>query len=309
MSESSVSQQRRRFLRVMGSIPLLAAAPRVALSADTPLRRVIPATGEQVPVIGMGTWGTFDIGASAPKRTQRAEVMRRFLAAGGTLIDSSPMYGSSEENIGYSLAKLGGADSFSATKVWILGRERGVEQMRESMRLWGVQRFDLMQIHNFLDWETHLVTLREWKEAGLVRYIGITTSHGRRAADMARVIRSEPAFDFVQLTYNLADRDAERTLLPLAADHGKAVIVNRPFRRRQLINAVRHAPLPGFAAEIGCETWPQLLLKFIVSHPAVTCAIPATSQPDHMSENMAACYGPLPDDKQRRELLQYFARI
>lgn len=271
--------------------------------------RTIPGTTERIPVIGMGSWGTFDIGNNDKLRRDRTTVLQHFFDQGGALVDSSPMYGSSETNIGRCLQTTGSKKLFSATKVWVLGQERGVAQMQESAKLWGVPRFDLMQIHNFVDWQTHLQTLRRWKDEGQVRYIGITTSHGRRAADMEKVIASVDALDFVQITYNLADRDAERRLLPQALDQGKAVIINRPFQRKQLINRVSRAPLPALAAEIDCVSWPQLLLKFIVSHPAVSCAIPATSRVDHMIENMAAGYGPLPDESMRQELIEYFEKI
>ncbi len=205
------------------------------------------------------------------------------------MIDSSPMYGSSEAVIGQALGQLG-ADAgplFSATKVWTPGKDHGVRQMAESERLWGVKAFDLLQIHNLLGWEGHFETLKDWKAQGRVRYIGITTSHGRKHAELARIMATEP-IDFVQLTYNLVDREAEEFLLPLAAEKGIAVIINRPFQRGALIDRWRGRPLPAWAKEISVTGWPQFLLKFVISHPAVTCAIPATTRVDHMAENMAA---------------------
>ena len=211
------------------------------------------------------------------------------------MIDSSPMYGSSEAVIGHCLEQIDDQRGlFAATKVWMIGQSLGASQMETSRRLWGVPRFDLMQIHNMLDWETHLETLKEWKAAGKIRYIGITTSHGRRHRALEQALRDD-AFDFVQFTYNVVDREAERRLLPLAAERGIAVIVNRPFRRGALFDRFADRPLPGWAAEIDCANWAQVFLKFIVSHPAVTCAIPATSQPAHMVENMGAARGALPD--------------
>lgn len=306
---------RRRFLATCGAISAIASVGP-ALAAVSPattrgphLVKRIPGTREDIPVIGMGSWGTFDIGNNEQLQADRTKVLQKFFEKGGGLIDSSPMYGSSEANIGRSLAHTGTEGLFSATKVWIRGQEEGVAQMKASEQLWGLPRFDLMQIHNFLDWEKHLETLRAWKEAGQVRYIGITTSHGRRADDMAQVIANEPDIDFVQFTYNIADREAEQRLLPLAAEHGKAVIINRAFRRKQLINTVSGTPLPEWAADIDCDNWPQFLLKFVVSHPAVTCVIPATSRVDHMTENMGACYGHLPDSKQRQKMIDYFETI
>jgi diketogulonate reductase-like aldo/keto reductase len=215
------------------------------------------------------------------------------------------MYGSSEEVIGYCLKRIADRQAlFAATKVWTLSKWLGVRQMEESERLWGQARFDLMQIHNLLDWETHLETLKEWKAGGRLRYSGITTSHGRRHGELAEIISKEP-FDFVQFTYNIADREAEKRLLPLAAERGIAVIANRPFRRGELPDRLSRHPLPSWAGEIDCGNWPQFLLKFIVSHPAVTCAIPATSRVEHMRENMGACRGRLPDAAMRKRMISH----
>ncbi|HUF77297.1 MAG TPA: aldo/keto reductase, partial [Thermoanaerobaculia bacterium] len=225
--------------------------------------------------------------------------------AGGALVDSSPMYGRSEEVIGQCLRRLPNRRGlFSATKVWTPLGWHGRRQIAASEELWSVEPFDLLQVHNLLSWEAHLETLRELKAAGGVRYLGVTTSHGRRHQEMERVIDAQP-LDFVQLTYNLLDREAEARLLPLAAERGLAVIVNRPFRRGALIDAFGRRPLPPWAGEIDCRSWPQLLLKFVVSHPTVTCAIPATSRPEHMAENMAAARGRLPDAALRQRLIRY----
>jgi diketogulonate reductase-like aldo/keto reductase len=219
------------------------------------------------------------------------------------------MYGSSQEVIGHALAQARNKSAlFAATKVWILGKGFGIRQMEDAGRLWGVPRFDLMQVHNLLDWETHLETLKAWKAEGRVRYIGVTTSHGRRHDDMAQVMQSEP-LDFVQFTYNILDREAEQRLLPLAAERGIAVIVNRPFQRGSLFGRVRGKPLPPWAAEFDCRNWAQYLLKFVVSHPAVTCAIPATSRVDHMVENMGAGLGRLPDAAMRRRMVAHFESL
>lgn len=290
-------------------LALGAGAQRPARAAWTPpdgpfLTKPIPATGEAIPAIGMGTWITFNVGEDPALRGNRAEILRTFFAAGGGMVDSSPMYGSSEAVIGWCLGRLGeeAQGLFSATKVWTPTMfSDGEAQMEESRALWGVRRFDLMQVHNLVDWEEHLERLAADKAAGRVRYIGVTTSHGSRHAEMARIMEDRP-IDFVQLTYNIADREAEARLLPLAAERGIAVVANRPFRRKALIRRFEGIPLPGWAGEIDCANWPQFLLKFIVSHPVVTCAIPATTRVDHMHENMGALHGPMPDPAMRARM-------
>jgi len=281
----------------------------VAAAAGPRLTRPLPTTGEQLPVIGMGSWITFDVGDDAAARAQRVEVLRAFFDAGGALVDCSPMYLSAQEVIGHCLARLPDTSAlFAATKVWTMTRALGIQQMEASRRLWGVERFDLMQVHNLLDWETHLPTLIEWKAQGRVRYIGVTTSHGRRRDELERIMAGQP-IDFVQFIYNMADREAEQRLLPLAAERGLAVIINRPLRRGALFEMVGNSPLPDWAGEIDCANWAQFFLKFIVSHPAVTCAIPATSRVDHMRENMGAAYGRLPDAEMRKRMVQYVESV
>ncbi|UCH76035.1 MAG: aldo/keto reductase [Rhodospirillales bacterium] len=300
---------RRTLLGALATLGLTAAGGRAGMAAVDFLKRPIPATGEMVPVIGMGSWITFDVGSDPTRRAVRAEVLRTFFGAGGTVIDSSPMYGTSEAVIGWCLGRLGGERApFAATKVWTPGRWLGQEQMRHSRDLWGVPRFDLMQVHNLVDWQTHLETLIAMKEAGEIRYIGVTTSHGRRHGELALVMQELP-IDFVQFSYNIVDRAAERRLLPLAADRGLAVIINRPFRRGALFDRFRHHPLPGWAEEFDAANWAQFFLKFIVSHPAVTCAIPATSRVDHMQENMGALTGRLPDAKMRARMARHVAEL
>ena len=307
MERSRREQSRRRFMASAGALSLTArVGPGRAWAAPGPvLEGAIPATGERVPVIGMGSWITFDVGDDTGLRDQRTEVLRAFFNAGGAVIDSSPMYGSSEAVIGYGLKRIANKDAlFSATKVWTPLQWLGVRQMKASGRLWGLDRFDLMQIHNMLDWEAHLETLIDWKADGRVRYIGMTTSHGRRHDALATVMAEQP-LDFVQFTYNIVDREAERRLLPLAAEHGLAVIVNRPFRRGALFDLFDRHPLPDWAQEFECANWAQFFLKFIVSHPAVTCAIPATGRVDHMRENMGAARGRLPDAEMRARMIRY----
>jgi diketogulonate reductase-like aldo/keto reductase len=235
--------------------------------------------------------------------------MRNFFNAGGRMIDSSPMYGSSQEVIGHGLTKLGKISQvFSADKVWISSGSEGPEQMETSRRYWNVKSFDLMQVHNVLSWEEHLPTLYDMKQAGQIRYVGITTSHGRRHRDIENIMRKHP-IDFVQVTYNIRDREVEQRILPLAQDRGIAVIANRPFQQSALIDWAKRYPLPAWAAEIDCANWAQFLLKFIVSHPAVTCAIPATSRVDHVLENMDAATGRLPDEAIRRRMIAYVEKL
>lgn len=296
---------RRTFMCTLGAAATMPAFSESRAAAGPILTRAIPSTGEKIPAIGLGTWITFNVGNDEKVRTARTQVMQTFFDRGGTLIDSSPMYGSSEGMIGYGLARTKNrASLFSATKVWTLLKPLGVNQMENSRKLWGVERFDLMQIHNLLDWSTHIQTLKEMKAMGRVRYIGITSSQGWRYGDLEKIMRSEP-IDFVQFTYNLVDRDVEERLLPLAAERGVAVIINRPFQEGVLIERMKRHPLPPWAGEIECTTWAQFLLKFIISHPAVTCAIPATRRVDHMEENMAALRGRFPDAKMRVRMTRY----
>lgn len=265
----------------------------------------VPSSGEMLPVVGLGSWITFNVGNDPVARDGCADVMRNFFDAGGRLIDSSPMYGSSQAVIGYGLAKMGElAEVFSADKVWISSGSRGRAQIEQSRQYWGVRRFDLVQVHNILSWQEHLPTIFAMKAAGQLRYVGITTSEGRRHRDVERIMREQP-IDFVQITYNILDREVEDRILPLARDRGIGVIVNRPFREGALIRSIGRHPLPGFAAEIDCANWAQFILKFIVSHPSVTCAIPATTSVTHVRENMGAARGRLPDEAMRRRMIAH----
>ena len=299
---------RRRFLHSLGCASIAAAIPRSA-DAQALITRAIPSTGEALPVIGLGSWITFNVGDDRVARDACADVMRAFFAAGGRVIDSSPMYGSSQEVIGYGLRKLGmPAQLFAADKVWIGAAARGLSQVEESRQHWNVPRFDLLQVHNLLSWQEHLPRLFAMKAAGRLRYVGVTTSEGRRHREVEQIMRTQP-IDFVQVTYNPVDRDVEPRILPLARDRGIAVIVNRPFQQGALIDAVMRHPLPAWASEIGCTHWAQVLLKFIVSHPAVTCVIPATTRVTHVNENMAGALGPLPDEAMRRRISGDVARL
>jgi len=300
--------------RTLGALAVVGAcaAIRPSLATGEPrtlLTRPIPSTGEQLPVVGLGSWITFNVGRDAAARAQCADVMRAFFAAGGRLIDSSPMYGSSQEVIGYGLRKLGHPkELFAATKVWINSGAKGPEQIEESRRLWEVPRFDLLQVHNVMAWEEHLPTLFAMKKAGKLRYVGVTTSDGRRHDEIEKIMRSQP-IDFVQISYNVLDREIEDRILPLAQERKIGIICNRPLRRGDLIRRVEHAPLPSWAGEIDCTNWAQILLKFIVSHPAVTCAIPATSRVDHVQQNVGASYGRMPDPAMRQRIVETVEKI
>lgn len=304
--------KRRHFLKLCSSLGAsLALVPHTLLAETGTLQyRSIPKTGERVPAVGMGSWLTFGVGDNPDARAQRVEVLRTFFADGGKLIDSSPMYGTSEAVIGYCLKQLHARDQvFSATKVWTVGWQAGIRQMRRSRLLWGIKRFDLMQIHNLLDWHTHLETLKAWKQEGRIRYIGVTTSHGRRHHELERLMVKEESIDFVQFTYNIIDREAEQRLLPLAAERKLAVIINRPFQGGDLFAQAANRPLPAWAGDIDCHNWAQFFLKYIISHPSVTCAIPATSRVEHMRENMGSLRGRLPDDATRKKMHNYFRTI
>jgi diketogulonate reductase-like aldo/keto reductase len=266
-------------------------------------RRVIPSTAELLPVIGCGTWRTFDVDNDRAARAQLAEVLRILFEAGGSVIDSSPMYGSSEAVAGALLTQLDAhAKAFVATKVWTQGRDAGIAQMEQSLRRFQQPRIDLMQVHNLLDWRTQLNTLRDWKARGRIRYIGITHYTSSAFDEVASVMRSQKP-DFVQINYAADDRAAEARILPLAADLGIAVVVNQPFGGGGLLARVGKSPLPAWAAEIGCTSWAQVLLKFVLAHPAVTVVIPGTGRPQYMADNVRAGYGPLPDEALRARIV------
>ena len=257
--------------------------------------RPIPSGGAALPVIGCGTWRAFDVGDSAGERTPLAEVLHVLFEAGGSVIDSSPMYGRAEAVVGDLLSAAHNRDkAFIATKVWTTGRAAGIAQMQRSMQLLRADHIELMQVHNLLDWRTQLATLRGFKRDGRIRYLGVTHYTPSAYDELEAVMRSE-ALDFVQLNYAVDDRAAERRLLPLAADRGVAVLVNRPFGGGGLLHGLRNRPLPDWAGEIECRSWAQILLKYVLGHPAVTCVIPGTSRPEHMQENAGAGSGTLPD--------------
>ena len=306
--------QRRSILKGAGAAAiagLAGFAPRKAAAAKVvqPLERAIPSSGEAMPVVGLGSWITFNVGNDPVLLDQSSDVIAAFFENGGRMIDLSPMYGSAQATIGYALKKLAYPKAaFAADKIWTSSEAGGPSQFAETQGLWGVKTMDLMQVHNLLSWQAHLEMLKAKKAAGEIRYIGITTSHGRRHGDLETIMAGHD-IDFVQLTYNVLDREPEQRLLPLARERGIAVIANRPYQRGELIRRYSGKPLPSFAGEIGALSWPQLLLKFIISHPAITCAIPATSSVAHVEENLGAAAGVLPDEAMRKAITDYVAQV
>lgn len=292
---------------MMAASAAYAMTPGVLLSAQSTATQgiIIPTTGEIIPRVGLGSWITMNVGNDPQALASRAEVIRAFLKAGGRMIDSSPMYGSSQATIGHGLRVTGlPKDLFPIDKVWTNGVASGKSQIKESQARWGISAFALLQVHNLRDWESHLPTLLDMKQAGQLKYVGITTSHGRRHRDIEHIIKNHP-IDFLQLTYNMTHRRAEARLLPLAKEHGIAVIINRPFDGGRLIRGVKKHPFPEWARQEGFVNWADFLLKFNVSYSAVTCAIPATSRVSHVQENMVACRGRLPDAALRARMARY----
>jgi aryl-alcohol dehydrogenase-like predicted oxidoreductase len=278
-----------------------------SISAQAPvmLKRAIPSSGEPLPVVGVGTWQTFDVGADAPERAELREVLKLLVAAGGSVVDSSPMYGRSERVAGDLAAEIKLREKlFFATKVWTSGRDAGVRQMQDSLRLMRTQRMDLMQVHNLLDVSTHAKTLREWKDAGRIRYAGITHYHAGAYGELEKLIRTKQ-WDFVQFNYSMAEREAEQRLLPACAEMGVAVIVNRPFSFGGLFPRVKGKALPAWAAELDCASWAQFFLKYLLGHPAVSCVIPGTRRVSHLQDNVRAGMGRLPDAAQRKRMVEY----
>jgi diketogulonate reductase-like aldo/keto reductase len=299
---------RRSLIGGVAGLAASACFPLASASAQFSglIKKTIPSSGLLVPAIGLGSWLTFDAGAARSRRENVQRIMQAFFDLGGGMIDSSPMYSTAQEVIGAGLEKISNKDHlFSATKVWIPGRRTGIWQMESALDLWGLDAFDLIHVHNLVDWRAHLPWLRQWQSEGRVKHIGVTTSHGRRHQELQEIMTNE-SLDFVQFTYNIFDREAEQRLLPMALDKGLGVVINRPFKGGSLFRRVGGKPLPSWAAEIDCENWAQFFLKFIISHPAVTCAIPATSRVEHLQENMGALHGRLPDTEMRAEMIRYF---
>jgi diketogulonate reductase-like aldo/keto reductase len=297
---------RRQFLKTSGTASLMVSlAPEFALAAESAvIKKTIPSSGERLSVIGLGTSRTFDVDSDSAVTSPLMEVMQAFFDNGGQLIDSSPMYGSAEAVTGALVKRVKNKqDIFTATKVWTNGKREGIEQMERSMQRLGVEQIDLMQIHNLVDWKTHIDTLVDWKAEGRIRYIGITTSHGRYHDELEEILLQLP-LDFVQFSYNILNRAAEQRLLPIAREKGIATLINRPYQRGSLFRKAKGKPLPAWAAEFDCVSWGQFFLKFIAAHPAVTCIIPATSKLKHMVDNMAAGYGRLPDEATRQRMIR-----
>ena len=290
----TMSLTRSTLLGLVGAAAL--AGGRVGAQTGARMhQRKIPSSGEMLPVVGCGTWRTFDVGSRSEERAPLAEVLKILFAAGGSVIDTSPMYGAAEGVAGDLLAAAGTRkEAFIATKVWISGRDNGIAQMKKSMALLKTDRIDLMQIHNLLDWRAHLPTLRAWKAEGRIRYLGITHYTQSAHDELEQVLRAEK-WDFMQLNYALDDRAVEQRLLPLAIERGTAVIVNQPFGGGGLLRKLSTRKLPDWASEIGCRSWAQVLLKFVLANPAVTCAIPGTGKPEHMQDNVQAGLGIYPD--------------
>ncbi|HUF17591.1 MAG TPA: aldo/keto reductase [Thermoanaerobaculia bacterium] len=308
-SDNRTLSRRELLAMAAGAAALAACGDVSATMPRSVIKRGIPSTGEKLPVIGMGTWQTFDVGTSGAARKPLEAVLSEFVRLGGRLIDSSPMYGNSERVAG-DLAKKTGvlAQLFVATKVWTSGEKAGIEQMERSAQLLQTPRIDLMQVHNLVDVDTHLATLRRWKDAERIRYIGVTHYHSGAYDHVERVMKSEK-LDFLQINYSIQEREADRRLLPLAADRGIAVIANRPYAGGDLFGRVHRQPLPPLATELGCESWGQFFLKFIIGHPSITCAIPATSKVEHLRDNMGAAHGPIPDANQRKRMVELVARL
>jgi aryl-alcohol dehydrogenase-like predicted oxidoreductase len=303
------SAARRHTLRLIAGCGTLAVMSPASAQSPLILKRPIPRSGEMLPVVGVGTWQTFDVGPKAPERAELKDVLRLLVESGGSVIDSSPMYGKSEGVAGELAAELKLRDRlFYATKVWTSGRDAGIRQMEDSFRLMRTQKMDLMQVHNLLDLGVHAKTLREWKAAGRIRYVGITHYHEGAHAELEKIVRTRE-WDFVQFNYSMAEREAESRLLPACAESGVAVIANRPFSIGGLFPRVKGKALPAWAAEFDCTSWAQFFLKYLLSHAAVTCAIPGTRRVAHLKDNLQGGIGRLPDAKTRRRMVEYLERL
>jgi aryl-alcohol dehydrogenase-like predicted oxidoreductase len=290
-------------------LPINASRGQATSELSTMLTRAIPTSGEKLPVIGLGTWKVFDVGSSESERAPLEEVLRIFVQRGARAIDSSPMYGRAEQTIGDLTSKLGLRDKlFLATKVWTRGKQAGIESMERSFARLQTKRIDLMQVHNLVDVSTQLATMRDWKAQGRIRYIGVTHYESGAFDEVAKILRSEK-LDFIQINYSIMEREAEERILPLARERRVAVIVNRPFGGGDLFGRVRSKQLPDWAAEFDCRSWAQFFLKWIVAHPAVTCAIPATSDPRHLEDNLQAGVGRLPDAKARQRMVEFVGSL
>lgn len=301
--------RRRLLLQAAGASTLFAAMGESRGAPAGLITRPIPRSGERLPAIGLGTYRVFDVAPSALPGTELKAVLRRFVELGGSVVDSSPMYGHAEAAVGTLSAALGNRKSlFLATKVWTSGRAEGIRQMEASARLMQAKTIDLMQVHNLLDLKTHLPVLREWKKSGRIRYLGITHWHAGMHAELEQLVKTGD-FDFLQINYSLDEPEAGARLLPACADSGTALLINRPFSQAGLFSQVRGKPLPPWCADFDCASWAQFFLKWIIGHPAVTCAIPGTGSVRHIEDNMAACTGRLPDAAARKRMSDYLAAL
>jgi aryl-alcohol dehydrogenase-like predicted oxidoreductase len=309
MSDATVPA-RRRALKYLATAGVTALLPMTTHAQPALLiERKMPKSGELLPVIGIGTYDTFDVGAKAPERAELRQVLLEFAALGGTVIDSSPMYGEAERVVGDLTGELANREKyFFATKVWTNGREAGVRQMDQSFKLMRTATMDLMQIHNLLDLEVHTRTLRDWKASGKIRHMGITHYHAGAHAELEKLIKTN-TYDTVQFNYSMVEREAEARLLPACAEAGVAVIINRPFAQANLFSRVKGKPLPPWCADFDCTSWAQFFLKYLLGHPAVTCVIPGTRRVTHLKDNMQAGTGRLPDAAMRRRMLEFFATL
>jgi diketogulonate reductase-like aldo/keto reductase len=300
---------RRKAIAASGAAALLALAPDVMSAPADLITRPIPKSGERLPAIGIGTWQTFDVPAGELARTELKDTLRRFAELGGKVVDSSPMYGHAEAAVGHLAGALGNRSSlFYATKVWTQGRKEGIRQMEDSFRLIQTKTIDLMQVHNLLDLNTHLPVLRDWKKSGRIRYLGITHYTASAHAELEKLVKTGD-FDFVQFNYSLDEPEADARLLPACAESGTATLINRPFSQAGLFSRVRGKPLPPWCADFDCRSWAQFFLKWIIGHPAVTCAIPGTRRVVHIEDNLAACRGGLPDAKTRQRMADYLRAL
>ena len=309
-NEHTSKQSRRRCLQTVGIGLAALGFGKFAMSeVANPIVRKIPKSGESLPPIGLGTYDAFDIGNNKTDRDSAKEVLKLFVDLGGTIVDSSPMYGRAETVIGDLSTELQVNEKlWLATKVWTSGRESGISQMNDSLQKLRREKIELMQVHNLQDVKTHLATLRDWKKSGKIKYLGVTHYHAGAYDSLEQAIKSGE-MDFVQLNYSIAERDAEQRLLKLAADVGTGVIANRPFANGSLFSAVKGKALPAWASEIDCASWGQFFLKYILGHPALTCVIPATRNPKHLIDNMGAGHGRLPDEAMRKKMVAYFASL
>jgi diketogulonate reductase-like aldo/keto reductase len=308
-NQNQTPMNRRTYLHTLSALSLSPLMATTLMTEESIIRRNIPSSGEKLPVVGVGTWQTFDVGDAESDRKPLKEVLTTLIGKGGSVIDSSPMYGASEKIVGELSDGLGLNDKlFIATKVWTRGKEEGIRQMNQSFALLKRKKMDLMQVHNLVDWQAHFKTLREWKDQGKVRYIGITHYTESAYPSIEQILKNEPV-DFLQINYSIMSRQADERLFPLAQEKKVGVIINQPFEEGELFRRVKGKELPTWTKDFDCNSWAQFFLKFILSHPAVNCVIPGTSKPHHMVDNVGAGIGKLPSEKQRAEMIRFMSDL